>query len=118
MDSAEVAAKDIPLLLSGHPPTQPTFKSIGTQDYSRKPQAVVAGGYFTNDMVNALIRDCGGSQGIPWLAAGVVEGRREDIDKQAADPLAYVPTIASRVKEAIQRVKAEGNWDRDGMYNY
>lgn len=69
-------------------------------------------------MVETLIKDCGGTQGVPWLTAGLNEEQRDANAKKAVDPLVYVPMVAKRVKEAVARVKDEGGWDRDGVYNY
>lgn len=119
MNSAETAATDIPLLFSGRRPSEASSNnSVGTQDYSRKPQAVVTGGYFTISMVDALTKECGGTQGVPWLTAGVTEEQRDENLKKAVDPAVYVSVVVKRVKDTMERLKAEGNWNRDGVYSY
>lgn len=79
---------------------------------------MITGGYFTISMVEDLIENCGGTQGVPWLTAGLTEEQRDANETKALDPVRYAPMVAKRVKQAIERVKAEGNWNRDGVYNY
>lgn len=116
--SAETAATELPLLLTGTKPAQPSDFNIGTQNYVKQPQAVVVGGYFTNSMVEALRKQCGDTLNVPWMTAGVNEEQRDALMKRPMEVARYGPFVAKALKEAMARVKEEGRWQGDGVFVY
>lgn len=118
LNSAETASTELPLLFAGKKPDASSFANIGTQDYSRRPQAVVLGGAFTNSMVDALRKDCAGAVNAPWMTAGMTEQQLEELAKSPPDPATYGPSVAKLIKGAMVRVQEEGKWNVDGVYSY
>lgn len=118
LSSAETASFELPRLFAGQKPGQSSFANIGTQDYSRRPQAVVLGGAFTNTMVDTLRKDCANTVNAPWMTAGMTEQQLEKLERSPPDPATYGPFVAKLIKGAMARVKEEGKWDADGVYSY
>ena len=116
--SAETAVAELPLLLTGKKPSQPSAFDIGTQNYDEQPQAVIVGSYFTVSMVDAVREQCGDALNVPWMTAGVNEEQRDELMKRPMDPERYGPFVAKALKGAMGRVKEEGRWQRDGVFMY
>lgn len=116
--SAETAATELPLLLTGKQPAQPPAFDIGTQNYSKQPQAVIVGSYFTVSMVETLRKQCGDTLDVPWMTAGVNEEERDELMKRPMNPSRYGPFVAKALKGAMARVKEEGRWQGDGVFMY
>lgn len=114
----EALATELPLLLSGRKPTQPSSGNVGSKDYSRPAEAVVTGGAITISMVEDLRNKCQGTLEVPWMTQGLTEHERNDKFTKAPDPVKYAPIVAKRMKEAMRRVKEEGKWGQDGVYVY
>jgi hypothetical protein len=104
--------------LTGKKPENPSFGNLGTQDYTRIPQAIVVGGYFTNSMVDEARENCGGALSVPWLTAGVDEEQRDAMLAQPPDPETFGPFVGKVLKEVMGRVRAEGKWEGDGVFVY
>jgi hypothetical protein len=69
-------------------------------------------------MVDALRKQCGNTLTVPWMTAGVTEEQRNEMMKQLMDPSKYGQFVAKLLKEAMVRVKEEGEWQRDGVFVY
>lgn len=114
----EALATELPLLLSGKKPTQPSSGDVGSQDYSRPAEAVVTGGAITVSMVEVLRSKCQESLKVPWMTQGMTEQERDVKLQQPPDPVKYGPIVAKRMKEAMRRVREGGKWGQDGVYVY
>ena len=104
--------------MTGKAPENLSFGSLGTQDYTRKPQAVVVGGYFTNAMVDEVRGKCGSILRVPWLTAGVNEEQRDAMLEQPPNPETFGPFVGKVLKDVIGRVREEGKWEGDGVFVY
>jgi hypothetical protein len=104
--------------LTGKKPASPSFGNLGTQDYTRNPQAVVVGGYFTNAMVDEVREACGSALSVPWLTAGVNEEQRDAMLETPPDPETFGPFVGKVLKDVMGRVRREGKWDGDGVFVY
>lgn len=118
LGSVEAASSELPLLLTGKRPENPSFGNLGTQDYSAKPQAIVVGSYFTNAMVDEVREKCGRALSVPWMTAGVDEEQRDAMLEQPPDPETYAPLASKLLKEVMGRVRSECKWDGDGVFVY
>jgi hypothetical protein len=116
--SAESAAAELPLLLTGRQPIHQSAFDIGTRNYDEQPQAVIVGSYFTISMVDALRKQCGDTLNVPWMTAGIDEAQRDELMKRPMDPDRYGPFVAKALKGAMARVKEEGRWQGDGVFMY
>jgi len=107
--SAEVA--DIPALLRGEaPPNQnenpEEGEKIASNDYSKPPQAIVAGGGYDAAAVEEMRAACKGLKGVPWLRADVTK---------PAPPLGpeYGKMMVKRTKDCLNELVANGKMDVD-----
>ena len=109
---------NIPLLLSGLKPRSQQ-SHLGSQDFSRVPQAVLFGGGYDDATIEEIRKTVMGTLGarkVPWLkadqlktAAGPQPGTRE-----------YADSIAPRVKAALNKLEREGKLDgsEDGIFSW
>lgn len=103
---------ELPLLLTNTVPDKDKRSSLlGSGNWTTPPKAVVFGGAFTDDMIahlQKLVAETKGARNIPWIrvnaqAVGPVPGSPE-----------YAVAVTQRVKEALQRLDAEGKLDLEG----
>ena len=118
IDSPEAGVRDLPLLLNKKPPTSQSAGDVGSQIYTRPPQAVILGGAYTNDIVETLRKACDGVQpGVPWLKSGVSP---DDLGKAAAkDPRPLRERVlesATKMKALLIKLVNEGKFGSDGGY--
>ena len=65
--SVETGVRDIPPLLQGQPPQSKEQANLGTQEYGKKPAAIVAGGGYNYVDFEQLRNSCKGESDVPWL---------------------------------------------------
>jgi hypothetical protein len=116
--SKEDGITNIPLILSGLKPTSQQ-SNLGSQDFSRVPQAVLFGGGYDDITIGEIRKAVIGTQGVrkvPWLKA--------DQQKTAMGPdpgtKEYNESIAPRVREALEKLEREGKLDgnEDGIFSW
>lgn len=102
----------IPPLLSGSPP-QPISEQIGTQNYARRPVAIVTGGGFDDAMVESMREACKNAKvdDIPFL--------RPDL-AVPTPPLGpkYGAAMVQRVKACLAELEEEGRLVGGGIFYY
>jgi len=107
--SLEDGRTNIPLILSRRKPSSQQ-SNLGSQDFSQVPRAVLLGGGYDDAAIEELRKtamETPGRRKVPWLkadqqktAAGSQPGTKE-----------YVESIATRIKEALRLLEAEGKLD-------
>ena len=116
--SPEDGLTNIPRILSGLKPSSQQ-SSLGSQDFSQVPRAVLFGGGYDGVTVEKMRKAATETQGVrkvPWLKA--------DQQKTARGPepgtKEYSKSIAPRVKEALDRLEREGKLDgnEDGIFSW
>ena len=101
----EAIEQELPLLLLGQVPAEPS-SSIGSGDWSRAPQAVLFGnGYNADDLIRLrqLVAASPDGRQIPWIH---LDKTRATVATPGSDE--YAGEVASRAKEALQRLGDEG----------
>jgi hypothetical protein len=106
--SLEAGKSEIPVILQGRKPPPSGIENLGTQNYSRKPAAVVLGGGYDDNDVAELRDACNGEFNVPWL--------RPDLSK-ATPPLgpAYGKAMVERVKSCLKTLAEDGKPEQDGI---
>ncbi|CAF3492293.1 hypothetical protein FGSG_02964 [Fusarium graminearum PH-1] len=100
----------IPELLRGNPPpSHPDLSTIGSGNYTRIPEAVVLGGAFEYEDIEALrdaVKAVDGTLGVSWI--------RQDtnLPAPAVTSPEYPKLMTKRTKEAIIELKKNGKLDR------
>jgi len=61
----EAGAAEIPLLLDGK--SLPKSENVGSQNYSKKPIAVITGGGYDDAKFKIMKDACEGKGSVPWL---------------------------------------------------
>ncbi|KAH8694321.1 hypothetical protein BGW36DRAFT_430331 [Talaromyces proteolyticus] len=102
--STEAAKAELADLLTGQAPKIPNTNNVGTNDYSKPPQAIVFGrGYLHTEIVELNKEHRGiSSSPVAWIVG--------DPDVRAPAPLPpdYAVQAAHNVKRAFERWKAAG----------
>lgn len=109
---------NIPLILSGHKPTS-QLSSLGSQDFSQVPRAVLFGGGYDDVTVEKIRKAAMKVQGVrqvPWLKADQVKTARGP----KPGTKEYAESIAPRIKEVLGRLVREGKLDgnEDGIFSW
>jgi hypothetical protein len=103
----------VPALLSGTPPSSPSPDQIGTQNYSKRPVAIVTGAGYDDAMVESMRNACKeqGVDDVPFL--------RPDMSVPTP-PLGpkYGVAMVNRVKTCLGELKEEGRLATGGVYFY
>jgi hypothetical protein len=116
--SPEDGLTNIPLILSGLKPSS-LQSSLGSQDFSQVPRAVIFGGGYDDVTIENLrkaVMETQGARKVPWLKA--------DQQKTARGPepgtREYSESIAPRVREVLGRLEREGKLDgnEDGIFSW
>jgi hypothetical protein len=107
--SAEAGAAEIPLLLAGQ--SLPASDNVGTQNYSKKPVAVVTGGGYYDERFKLMKDACEGKGGVSWL--------RPDMG-YPMPPLGpqYGAIMVERVKKEIKELVDSGKLGGEGVFIY
>jgi len=107
--SAEAGAAEIPLLLEGN--SLPASENVGSQNYSRKPVAVVTGGGYDDARFKMMKDACEGKGSVSWL--------RPDMGypMPALGPQ-YSAIMIERVKKGIKELVESGKLGKDGVFIY
>jgi hypothetical protein len=107
--SAEAGAAEIPILLEGK--SLPASDNVGSQNYSKKPVAVVTGGGYDDARFKLMKDACEGKRSVSWL--------RPDMG-YAMPPLGpqYGAITVGRVKKGIQELVDSGKLGEDGVFIY
>jgi hypothetical protein len=100
---SDAAESEIPLLLQGQAPEQPS-SSLGSGQWAERPKALVLGGAIQDSEIEAIQKAVSAASGIsqiPWL--------RVDASKPAP-PMGpgYATHIVGRLKEQLAKLDAEG----------
>lgn len=105
--SAEAGATEIPLLLEGQ--SLPASKNVGSQNYSKKPVAVVTGGGYDDAKFKSMKDACVGKGSVSWL--------RPDME-YPMPPLGpqYGAIMVERVKKEIKELVNSGKLGEDGVF--
>jgi hypothetical protein len=103
----------IPSLLSGNPPASPSEDQIGTQNYTRRPVAIVTGAGYDDAMIETMQEECkkGGVEDVPFL--------RPDLNVPTP-PLGpkYGAAMVARVKACISELAEEGRLGGGGVWYF
>lgn len=103
--------EQIPLVLSGK--SASSDSTLGSQDYTNLPVAVVSGAAYSAEDVAAMMKaseTADGATSVPWLRAG------EDKQKDMPPPgPAYGKAIVARVKQTLNEItNGQGQLTRKG----
>lgn len=115
--SVEAGVRDIPLLLQGQPPQFKEQANLGTQEYGKKPAAVVAGGGYNDADFEQLRNACKGESNVPWLRHDV----SKDIDPRQPRPkigIEYGEQIAEKIVGCLKGLEKDGKMHADGVYYF
>lgn len=121
--SPEAASTDLPLILAGKRPSRASDDGIGSQDYSRKPEIVLSGlGYF-NEIIDDLRATCqAGHQGpgVPWVRGGLSEAQFNEMmaTSPPAEPSKQAPLTAEKAKSKILEIVQSGQLGVDGVFKW
>ncbi|KAK3051103.1 hypothetical protein LTR09_007853 [Extremus antarcticus] len=119
--SPEAAKEDLPRLLAGQPPSAPSGNDIGTQDYSRSPQAVLSGLGYYNEVIDELRAPCrGGGGAVPWVDGGLSKAQFDDMMASGPpiSPSQQGPASAVKVKSKVLELINDGKGGVDGVYRW
>lgn len=103
-------AEELPTLLTGKPPANPSNSTIGTGNFAAPPQALIIGAGFGEADINALQALAEGTPDavqIPWLW---MDASKEDEPKgkpTEEEMKAIGMKVAARMKEALNKLKAD-----------
>lgn len=117
MTSPASGAQDIPLLLT-QPPTVPpnADKNLGSQNYAKRPFAVVVGGGFDDSMFAQMKEACKNVEEVPWARADVTKAK-EMPDYSDVD--AFGRAVAGRIKTALDGLCESGEGvEKGGVVMY
>jgi hypothetical protein len=118
--SPEIAKQDLPALLSGKKPSHASGDGIGSQDYSKQPQAIVSGLGYTNEVLDEIRQSCAGVGAVPWIRGGLSKARFEDMMKNEPlmPPSEQGPISALKAKKVVLDVINSGNGGKDGVFEW
>lgn len=121
--SPEAARTDLPLLLAGTRPSRPSDDDIGSQDYSRKPEVVLSGLGYYNEIIDELRAICQRSPqgpGIPWIRGGLSEAQFKEMmaNNPPQEPSKQAPITAEKAKSKILEVIDGGKGGVDGVFEW
>ncbi|KAK7046366.1 hypothetical protein R3P38DRAFT_2873468, partial [Favolaschia claudopus] len=106
---APAATKEIPLLLKGQAPKDPS-SDLGSGNWDVFPKALVFGGGYTDEMIEAVQKavaaETEGVKRIPWL-------RVDSSIPHPTDPAEYAPFVTKRLKATLKKLEEEGKFDAD-----
>jgi hypothetical protein len=107
--SAEAGAAEIPILLEGE--SLPTSDNVGSQNYSKKPAAVVTGGGYDDARFKLMRNACEGKRSVSWLGPDI---------GYPMPPLGpqYGAIMVERVKKGIKELVDSGKLGKDGVFIY
>lgn len=105
--SAETGAAEIPSLLDGQ--TLPASENVGSQNYSKKPVAVVTGGGYDDAKFKLMKDACDGKSSVSWL--------RPDMEYPMPPlGLQYGAIMVERVKKGIRELVDIGKLGEDVIF--
>jgi hypothetical protein len=104
--SPEAGAAEIPRLLEGKPLV--AGENVGSQNYSKKPAAIVTGAGYDDAKFKLMKDACEGKGGVSWL--------RPEMDYQMP-PLGpeYGAIMVERVKKGIKELVDGKKLGKDGV---
>ncbi|KAE9371721.1 hypothetical protein N431DRAFT_484199 [Stipitochalara longipes BDJ] len=107
--SAEAGAAEIPLLLEGQ--SLPPSENVGSQNYSKKPVAIITGGGYDDARFKLMKDACEGKGSVSWL--------RPDMG-YPMPPLGpqYGATMVERVRKGIRELVNSGRLGGEGVFIY
>ncbi|KAJ5123492.1 hypothetical protein N7448_009589 [Penicillium atrosanguineum] len=109
--SSASGAVEIPLMLQGQAPPIAEEPNRGTMDYSRPPVAVFVGALYGDAEFDEMRQACRGLSSVPWLKIDMT------IERPALGP-GYAEHIVNRIKTCMEKIKAEGKLEQDGVWLY
>ncbi|KAF2738613.1 hypothetical protein EJ04DRAFT_560616 [Polyplosphaeria fusca] len=112
--SLEAAQADIPDLLSGKAPADPASNK-GSQNYTSTPVAVCIGGGYDDNAFDSMRKASTGLAGVPWLRPD--KSRLAEMPPRN-DPEGYGKATAERIKVALDDLREQGVFGKDGVYLY
>ncbi|KAJ5742477.1 uncharacterized protein N7511_011533 [Penicillium nucicola] len=113
--SVAAGISDIPPLLQGQAPPSKEQANLGTQEYGKKVQAIIAGGGYNDAELQSLRDACKGYGNVPWLRHDI----SKEIDPRQPRPkvgIEYGEQIGNKVVECLDRLRIEGKMGEDGVY--
>lgn len=105
---------EIPPLLASSQPSRSTTDNIGSQNYTKPPQAVVTGAGYDEEAVETMRKACdtnGQGSKVPWLRPDT------SIPTPPLGPK-YGEAMTKRVKVCLRELEEEGRMGGDGVYFY
>lgn len=114
-----MAQKDLPRFLNNDRPLNSSSDGVGSQDYSRRPGAILLGLGYLNDIVDELRQTCNGSaRGVPWLHGGLSRSEIQEM-MMKSPPLSMReqgPITAAMIKKQLLQLLNDGKGGKDGVY--
>lgn len=103
-------ADELPSLLTGKAPANPSNGTIGTGNFVAPPQALMMGGFRQEDVdkLKALAEGTPGAVKIPWLWMDNSKGDAPTGTPSADEAKAIGVKVAARMQAALDKLRAEG----------
>ncbi|CAI7667926.1 unnamed protein product [Penicillium crustosum] len=115
INSVTAGISDIPSLLQGQAPPSKEQANLGTQEYGKKIEVIIAGGGYNDADLQTLRDACKGHSNVPWLRHDI----SKDIDPRQPRPkqgIEYGEQIAKKIVDCLNRLMVEGKMGEDGVY--
>ncbi|KAJ5751448.1 uncharacterized protein N7511_008413 [Penicillium nucicola] len=113
--SVDAGISDIPPLLQGQAPPSKEQANLGTQEYGKRVEAIIAGGGYNDSDVQKLRGACKGYGNVPWLRHDI----SKEIDPRQPTPkegIEYGEEIAKKIVDCLNRLRIEEKMGEDGVY--
>jgi hypothetical protein len=121
ISTPEIARTDLPRFLNNETPTKPSDDGVGSQDYSRQPEAILLGLGYYNEIVDDLRQACSGTRrGVPWVRGGLSKSEFDDlIANNPPIPIPQQgPVTAGKIKKKLLELLADGEGSKDGLFEW
>lgn len=115
INSVDAGVRDIPSLLQGQAPPSKEWANLGTQEYGKRVEAVVAGGGYNDTDFERLREACKGKSSVPWLRHDI----SKDVDPTQPRPkigIGYGENIAKKIVESLNDLRKDDKMEEDGVY--
>jgi hypothetical protein len=121
ISTPEKARKDLPRFLNNEKPTKSSDDGVGSQDYSRQPEAILLGLGYYNEIVEDLRQACRGTvRGVPWVRGGLSKSEFNDLMANSPPaPMAQQgPVTAGKIKKKLLQLLDDGEGSKDGLFEW